>query len=1024
MQVQGSLHLMAGGQIVNLRVENLALDPVTPYAGQVWFNTAEGVVKYYDGTNVIVLATGGNLDEFIAKLASLELDLGASLVGIHDLGGLISATTVEGAFQEIFTALNSEVSNRTSADSTDRADLASFADAAKGASLVGVYDAAGLLDSTDVEAALNELIVKHNAEVSARTSADTAIRTDVASNDTAKGASLVGIEDASSLITATTVEGALQEIFTALNSEVSNRVAAINALIADLASVESGKGASLVGIEDAAAKFTATTVEGVLVEMDTAYKAADTQQNNDLASVSAGKGAALVGIQDADAYFTALTVEGALKEVYEKVVANDSGAGERLDIAEAEIDDLEAALGSATGAAGMVYATTNYVVSGTTAVAAISALDAQLKATEELVGSSDLQTAYENSAANAPDGHARIKLETGRDLRFVDDTDDSTYFMVDAETGNVVITGSLIVTGTTTSVDSSITEFTSQAIKTGTAGIVGLDIRPGAAFTAVPSEVIGTGNGSQVTFSGTLTQTDVQSVIITDSIETFTDDKNGFLVGSAGGTGTIDYATGAYSVTFNAAPANTQSVNTSYSYADGFITPTADLFSTRSNAEALTADVRIDSAGVLILETAALQAKAGVAVTGNITVTGTVDGVDVAGLKSDYDTHVNGAASKHDATEIDYEKVDANYITPGASVEVALTEVDAKIKTIDDIVGSGEGETLTSRIADAEAAIGSTEGVEGLDYASTNYVTLDSPLLVSVAALDAALKTTADDLATEVIARTNADTADRNDLASTDSAKGASLVGIEDAGSKIVATTVEGALQEAFTKLAEEATARTNADTAIYTAFAAETGAALVGIEDVAAKFAATTVEGVLAEIDTAYKAADAAILSSLAATTASNGASLVGVQDALSNFTATTVEGVLAELQANLNQAVADNGDAITAVYENFAATTAAKGASLVGIEDVDGYLTATTVEGAIKEISERITNSTFIYSSESASTSHLVNHMFGQQFCTLVVIDATNNMVIPQSVVFNSANQATVTFNSAIDCTVVCNK
>jgi hypothetical protein len=41
-------------------------------------------------------------------------------------------------------------------------------------------------------------------------------------------------------------------------------------------------------------------------------------------------------------------------------------------------------------------------------------------------------------------------------------------------------------------------------------------------------------------------------VEISDGVETFKDDRNGNLVGSAGGTGTINYATGAYSVTFAA----------------------------------------------------------------------------------------------------------------------------------------------------------------------------------------------------------------------------------------------------------------------------------------------------------------------------------------------------------------------------------------------------------------------------------------------------------------------------------------
>jgi hypothetical protein len=48
--------------------------------------------------------------------------------------------------------------------------------------------------------------------------------------------------------------------------------------------------------------------------------------------------------------------------------------------------------------------------------------------------------------------------------------------------------------------------------------------------------------------------------------ERFVDDKNGNLISNLGGTGTINYATGAMSVTFNTAPTNTQQITTSYYY--------------------------------------------------------------------------------------------------------------------------------------------------------------------------------------------------------------------------------------------------------------------------------------------------------------------------------------------------------------------------------------------------------------------------------------------------------------------------
>lgn len=72
---------------------------------------------------------------------------------------------------------------------------------------------------------------------------------DLAAVTNAHGAALVGVEDTGGYFSATTVEGALQEVR------------------ADLAAVTNGNGASMVGIEDVATIYTATTVEAALAEV-------------------------------------------------------------------------------------------------------------------------------------------------------------------------------------------------------------------------------------------------------------------------------------------------------------------------------------------------------------------------------------------------------------------------------------------------------------------------------------------------------------------------------------------------------------------------------------------------------------------------------------------------------------------------------------------------------------------------------------------------------------------------------------
>jgi len=78
----------------------------------------------------------------------------------------------------------------------------------------------------------------------------------------------------------------------------------------------------------------------------------------------------------------------------------------------------------------------------------------------------------------------------------------------------------------------------------------------------------GVGNGTTKTFTGTLDSfvnpTTPFGLIVTDGIEYFVDNKNGVLVGSLGGTGTINYITAQYSVTFNTAPINGTLITNSF----------------------------------------------------------------------------------------------------------------------------------------------------------------------------------------------------------------------------------------------------------------------------------------------------------------------------------------------------------------------------------------------------------------------------------------------------------------------------
>lgn len=137
-----------------------------------------------------------------------------------------------------------------------------------------------------------------------------AIASELASTDNGLGASLVGIEDALTLITATDVEGALAELAGAVGDAQSDATQAlqdasdaqgdIDQYILDVASTDNAKGASLVGIEDALTLITATTVEGALAELAgrsyaVLYGAADTDGAPTQAELVAALGAGVDG---------------------------------------------------------------------------------------------------------------------------------------------------------------------------------------------------------------------------------------------------------------------------------------------------------------------------------------------------------------------------------------------------------------------------------------------------------------------------------------------------------------------------------------------------------------------------------------------------------------------------------------------------------------------------------------------------------------------------------------------------------
>ncbi len=84
--------------------------------------------------------------------------------------------------------------------------------------------------------------------------------------------------------------------------------------------------------------------------------------------------------------------------------------------------------------------------------------------------------------------------------------------------------------------------------------------------TDIAAEILGSGDGTAKIFNFTLAALPASagSLTVTDGVETFTDNGDGDLIGSAGGSGIVNYETGKLKVTFNSAPANAVNITADY----------------------------------------------------------------------------------------------------------------------------------------------------------------------------------------------------------------------------------------------------------------------------------------------------------------------------------------------------------------------------------------------------------------------------------------------------------------------------
>jgi hypothetical protein len=136
MRVNGNLSIV--GQIKDLKVHQLSADPASPVLSQVWFNSTDAALRYYDGVAVQTIAKGGNLENYL-KLDGTSAMTGELTLASSDQSAAADTSAVSKGHLD--TVAGTKQDNITGAATTiTSADLS--------ASKIAVTDASGKVAAT------------------------------------------------------------------------------------------------------------------------------------------------------------------------------------------------------------------------------------------------------------------------------------------------------------------------------------------------------------------------------------------------------------------------------------------------------------------------------------------------------------------------------------------------------------------------------------------------------------------------------------------------------------------------------------------------------------------------------------------------------------------------------------------------------------------------------------------------------------------------------------------------------------
>ncbi len=292
---------------------------------------------------------------------------------------------------------------------------------------------------------------------------------------------------------------------------------------------------------------------------------------------------------------------------------------------------------------------------------------------------------------------------------------------------------------------------------------------------------------------------------------------------------------------------------------------------------------------------------------------------------------------------------------------------------------------LQTELDTTQASIGLDTNGAIIPVTGTNYLDGITSVFGGAFVLDTQIKTVADAVAAETTARATADATFQTNLDTEKSLREAGDNGLQ----------------------AELNTTQAGAGLETTGAYAAPTGSNYLGAA-ISLKDADYILDAAVKVNADAIVALDSSTSAAIAAEQA-RATAAEGVLQASISTEVTRATGAEATLTANLASEVSRATAAEGVLTTNLAA-------EVTRAEAAEGVLTTD-----VAAINAKIAKLYFLYDG-AAATSHTVVHSLGQKYCNVTVVDAaTDEVIIPQSIVFDTVNGLTVTLNAALAIKVV---